>query len=314
MASASSAPRALPSGPVRARGQVVLAVLANALLVGAATVLAAPRGHDALGPLLAVLGLGAGFGYALLRRGAAPSPLSVVARGGLASGLALGALLVAAEAWGGRLGFGSLLLPLLLGLVLAVLSPILALPFAPVIFAACRALRAPSHDGGPVLLAIAGLWGALAGLVAALVGGGSGVWLVVAAGLGLAGVGLRARGRLIEALRAARAGEDPELGVLDEAEAASLDDRAGALPLLRGSAPRSPAWLVRRRGGASYRAREARASIARVDASSAEAAGVLRAAFAGTWEDAPELAVLATWTALMGVLLGLLLAAGPLAA
>ncbi len=283
-----------PAGP-RVFGAFMAGV---ALLAAAAASLEAPRSGVALW-LTAIPCFGLGLAVVLVRERGQAGPLGIVALGSALGGLFAGATLAALTAARGWPNGAGIALGLLFGLPIAcaVFAPLCTLPFAPLLVAATRAMRAPSHDGPAVVLTVAGAWAAVVSLALAVFGGYGYAYVPAFLGLTLVVAGEHARDRLVEELAAIRSGARRGLSLVGGAEAEALADASLALPLLRGADVDAQAWVVRSEPTREYRDAPARVTLARVQADARSKPNVVRAAFAGARPMAGAAIVLALWGA-----------------
>jgi hypothetical protein len=279
---------------------VAFTVVLGATLLAASAALAERQMRQAAWAVAGMLvAFGLGFAYAIVRTRRGRGPLAVMmvgsALGGLFFGLGVGALtFVYGSSQRGALTFLFLVAP---AIAATILAPLCALGFAPILVVATRVVRAPSHDGPSVLLAITGAWGALVAGAVAVLGGNPLAWIVALAGLAIAGSGVTLRTRMADEVTRVRKGGIAGLALVSRAEATGLEGAERALPLLRGTGSGEAAWIASDAPGNDYREAPARMVLARVEAIDGPAPGLLRAAFAGARPAGWELAVLVTWSA-----------------
>jgi hypothetical protein len=263
---------------------VLGALLVGGGLIATAAALLDRPSTEAFGWAAMLFAIGLGFAIAAVRTPRSKGPVVVVALGGLVGGAIAGcvaAVMVYATS-PARSGFGVLSYPVTMSLAALLCAPLLALPFAPVLVAATRAIRAPSHDGPSLVLIVAGAWGAIVGVAASAYGGRLPALGVTLAGALVCVAGTLARARIARSLASIRAGEAPGLAIVRGEEAGSLDGLDRVLPLFRGEARAgAPAWIVRAAASADYRASPSRVPLARIDADAPDPPSLLLAAFAG---------------------------------
>lgn len=274
------------------------AVVAADGLVAAAAALMDRTSYESIGWAFLLFAIGVGFALVVVRAPRARGPISVVALGSAIGGALAGAVLAllvlashARAASAAHVGWA-----FALALAALCFAPVCALPLAPVLVVAARAIRAPSHDGPSVVLTVAGAWSAFVAVAAGLHGRNALALPIALAGAALALAGLRGRARLATRLARIRAGEAPGLAIVPDAEGAALDGIDRVLPLLRGGdGADAPAWIVRADASTDYRAAPARTALARVSAVASPPPSLLRAAFAGARPTGGELAGLLAW-------------------